>query len=84
MLTRGGYTLDTGPSVFTAPEVLAEAFAAVGESMAARLTLTPLDTTYRALYEEVDDWVQRLLIAKLLKEVTVAMPDGVLGQQGGA
>jgi phytoene desaturase len=52
VLTRGGYTLDTGPSVFTAPEVLAEAFSAVGESMADRLTLLPLDTTYRAQFAD--------------------------------
>jgi phytoene desaturase len=50
--TRAGYTLDTGPSVFTAPELLADTFAAVGERMADRLTLLPLDTTYRAQFAD--------------------------------
>jgi phytoene desaturase len=52
VLTRGGYTLDTGPSVFTAPELIADTFAAVGERMADRLTLLPLDTTYRARFAD--------------------------------
>ncbi|MGY5882220.1 phytoene desaturase family protein [Modestobacter lacusdianchii] len=49
---RAGYTLDTGPSVFTAPELVEETFAAVGERMADRLTLTPLETTYRAQFAD--------------------------------
>jgi phytoene desaturase len=52
VLTRAGYTLDTGPSVFTAPELIEDAFAAVGERMADRLTLLPLDTTYRAQFAD--------------------------------
>jgi phytoene desaturase len=52
VLTRDGYTLDTGPSVFTAPELVEDAFAAVGERMADRLTLTPLETTYRAQFAD--------------------------------
>jgi phytoene desaturase len=49
---RDGYALDTGPSVFTAPELLAETFAAVGEKLDERLTLLPLETTYRAQYAD--------------------------------
>ena len=51
-VVRGGYSLDTGPSVFTAPELLAETFAAVGEKLDERLTLLPLATTYRAQYAD--------------------------------
>jgi phytoene desaturase len=47
---RDGYALDTGPSVFTAPEILADTLAAVGEKLEDRLTLVPLETTYRAQY----------------------------------
>ena len=47
-----GYALDTGPSVFTAPEVLADTFAAVGEKTSDRLTLTPLETSYRAQFAD--------------------------------
>ncbi|MGY1855876.1 phytoene desaturase family protein [Modestobacter sp. SYSU DS0290] len=52
VVTRAGYTLDTGPSVFTAPEVLAEAFAAVGDRLEDRVPLTPLATTYRAQFAD--------------------------------
>ena len=49
---RAGYALDTGPSVFTAPEVLADTLAAVGEKLEERLTLLPLETTYRAQFAD--------------------------------
>jgi phytoene desaturase len=49
---RHGYTLDTGPSVFTAPEVLADTLAAVGEKLEGRLTLVPLETSYRARFAD--------------------------------
>jgi phytoene desaturase len=49
---RGGYALDTGPSVFTAPEIVADTLAAVGEKLEERLTLLPLETTYRAQFAD--------------------------------
>ena len=49
---RGGYVLDTGPSVFTAPEIVADTLAAVGEKLEDRLTLLPLETTYRAQFAD--------------------------------
>jgi phytoene desaturase len=66
VLTRAGYTLDTGPSVFTAPELLADTFAAVGERMADRLRLLPLDTTYRAQFadgSQLDEHADRTAFA---------------------
>jgi phytoene desaturase len=51
-VARDGYVLDTGPSVFTAPEVLADTLAAVGEKLEDRLTLLPLETTYRAQFAD--------------------------------
>ena len=47
-----GYTLDTGPSVFTAPELVADTLAAVGEKLDDRLELVPLTTSYRAQYAD--------------------------------
>ncbi|MGY1632138.1 phytoene desaturase family protein [Geodermatophilus sp. SYSU D01186] len=47
-----GYALDTGPSVFTAPELIADTLAAVGDKLEDRLTLTPLATTYRAQFAD--------------------------------
>jgi phytoene desaturase len=49
---RNGYALDTGPSVFTAPEIVADTLAAVGEKLEERLTLLPLETTYRARFAD--------------------------------
>jgi phytoene desaturase len=49
---RSGYALDTGPSVFTAPEVLEDTLAAVGDKLADRLTLLPLERTYRAQFAD--------------------------------
>lgn len=47
-----GYRIDTGPTVITMPDILDEAFAAVGDSLAARLTLHPLDPAYRASFAD--------------------------------
>jgi phytoene desaturase len=49
---RAGYALDTGPSVFTAPEIVADTLAAVGDKLEDRLTLLPLETTYRAQFAD--------------------------------
>jgi phytoene desaturase len=51
-VARGGYLLDTGPSVFTAPELIGDALACVGEKLEERLTLRPLETTYRATFAD--------------------------------
>src|SRR5215468_5626767 len=51
-LDIGGYAFDTGPTVLTMPEVIADAFAAVGEDMADWLTLTRLDPAYRAHFPD--------------------------------
>ncbi|WP_448623897.1 phytoene desaturase family protein [Geodermatophilus sp. URMC 64] len=51
-VARDGYVLDTGPSVFTAPEILADTLAAVDDKLADRLGLVPLETTYRAQFAD--------------------------------
>lgn len=48
----GGHAFDTGATVLTMPELLDEAFAAVGEKTADRLTLTRLDPAYRAHFAD--------------------------------
>jgi phytoene desaturase len=52
VVTRSGYVIDTGPSVLTGPEILADTFAAVGDRLEDRLTLLPLETTYRAQFAD--------------------------------
>jgi phytoene desaturase len=47
-----GYRLDTGPTVLTMPELIDEALAAVGDSVAARLDLVALHPAYRARFAD--------------------------------
>ncbi|MFJ9542195.1 phytoene desaturase family protein [Streptomyces sp. NPDC101225] len=51
-LTRRGYHIDTGPTVLTMPHLADEAFAAVGESLSARVDLVPLHPAYRAQFAD--------------------------------
>src|SRR5690606_37192964 len=48
----GPYRFDTGPSVLTMPNVLAEIFAAAGEDMDGWLPLRRLDPCYRLVYHD--------------------------------
>lgn len=48
----GSYRLDTGPTVLTMPELVDEALAAVGDSLAARLDLVALHPAYRARFAD--------------------------------
>ncbi|MER7586961.1 phytoene desaturase family protein [Micromonospora sp. NPDC127501] len=47
-----GYEFDTGPTVLTMPDLIAEALGAVGEELHDWLDLTPLDPAYRAYYPD--------------------------------
>jgi phytoene desaturase len=51
-LDTGGFRFDTGPTVLTMPELVAEALAAVGEELTDRLDLIPLDPAYRAAFAD--------------------------------
>jgi phytoene desaturase len=51
-LAADGYEFDTGPTVLTMPELIAEPLAAVGEELGDWLDLTPLDPAYRAHYPD--------------------------------
>lgn len=51
-LTVGGYEFDTGPTVLTAPELIGETLAAVGERLEDWLTLIRLDPAYRAHFPD--------------------------------
>ncbi len=51
-LSTGGYEFDTGPTVLTMPDLIAEPLNAVGENLADWLELTPLDPAYRAYYPD--------------------------------
>jgi phytoene desaturase len=49
---EGGYTFDTGPTVLTMPELVAECLGSVGESLDDWLTLRPLEPAYRARFAD--------------------------------
>jgi phytoene desaturase len=51
-IVRGGYHIDTGPTVLTMPHLADEAFAAVGDSLDARVDLVPLHPAYRARFAD--------------------------------
>ena len=48
----GTYHLDTGPTVLTMPDLLADCFAALGESLPDWVTLRRLDPAYRAQFAD--------------------------------
>lgn len=50
--TFEGYRVDTGATVLTMPELIDEAFAAVGTSLAAEVDLIRLDPAYRARFAD--------------------------------
>ncbi|MGW1727994.1 phytoene desaturase [Streptomyces sp. NPDC002306] len=51
-LVRGGYHIDTGPTVLTMPDLADEAFAAVGDSLRGRVDLIALHPAYRARFAD--------------------------------
>jgi phytoene desaturase len=51
-LSLDGFEFDTGPTVLTAPDLIAEPLAAVGENLEDWLTLTRLDPSYRAYFPD--------------------------------
>lgn len=52
LLTDAGYVFDTGPTVLTMPDLIAETLAGVGERLEDWLTLRPLTPLYRAHYAD--------------------------------
>ena len=52
LLELGGYRFDTGPTVFTMPDLLRESFDALGVAMEDFVTLKPVDPMYRATYHD--------------------------------
>ena len=47
-----GFSFDTGPTVLTMPDLIDDAFAALGEDYRDWLDLIPLDPAYRAFYPD--------------------------------
>jgi phytoene desaturase len=51
-LSLDGYQFDTGPTVLTMPDLLADLLGSVGEELADWIPLTPLDPAYRAHFAD--------------------------------
>ncbi|WP_330172292.1 phytoene desaturase family protein [Streptomyces sp. NBC_01498] len=52
LIERGGYRIDTGPTVLTMPGLVEDALAAVGDKLTDRLDLIPLHPAYRARFAD--------------------------------
>ena len=52
LLEDGGYAFDTGPTVLTMPDLIADALASVGEQLSDWLTLDPVQPLYRAQFAD--------------------------------
>ncbi|MGI8698400.1 MAG: phytoene desaturase family protein [Mycobacteriales bacterium] len=52
VLETAGYRFDTGPTVLTMPDLIADALGAVGERLEDWLDLAPVDPLYRAYYSD--------------------------------
>lgn len=50
LLSKSGYSFDTGPTVLTMPSLIEDVMASVGENLSDWLTLMPLRPLYRAFY----------------------------------
>jgi len=52
LIDDSGYRFDTGPTVLTMPDLIHDAFQAVGEDMTDWLDLVPVEPLYRAFYPD--------------------------------
>jgi phytoene desaturase len=52
LVEDGGYSFDTGPTVLTMPDLIADALASVGEELSDWLTLDPVQPLYRAQFAD--------------------------------
>jgi len=52
LLVDGGYSFDTGPTVLTMPDLIADTLGCVGEQLADWLELRPVRPLYRAYYPD--------------------------------
>ncbi|MFP3900941.1 MAG: phytoene desaturase family protein [Acidimicrobiia bacterium] len=73
---RNGFRFDTGPTVLTMPDLLADVFAAAGTSLDDHLHLTRLDPAYRACFADGSELRVRADRADMAAEVArVCGPD---------
>ena len=82
LLTDSGYAFDTGPTVLTMPGLIADALAAVGESLEDWLDLMPVEPLYRTTYPDGSVLDVHSDVARMTDEVErVCGPDEAAGYQ---
>ena len=69
LLEDAGYAFDTGPTVLTMPELIADALDCVGERLEDWLELTPVDPLYRAYYPDGSTLDVRADVGEMAEEV---------------
>ena len=69
LLETSGYAFDTGPTVLTMPDLIADALGAVGEELEDWLELLPLDPVYRAWFPDGSSLDVRADPAAMAEEV---------------
>lgn len=77
---EGTYRFDTGPTVLTMPDLIADAFDSIGEDMADWLTLTPVAPLYRSFYPDGSVLDVHADVDQMAEEIaTVIGPDEAAG-----
>ncbi len=80
LLSDSGYAFDTGPSVLTMPDLIADAFDCVGERMEDWLDLIPVAPLYRARYADGSTLDVHADPAQMSEEISrVCSPDEAAG-----
>jgi len=69
LLADSGYSFDTGPTVLTMPDLIADAFDCVGERLEDWLELVPVDPLYRAFYADGSQLDVRADVDAMAEEV---------------
>lgn len=64
-----GYRMDTGPTVLTMPDIVEQAFNAVGENMSEHLDLLPVDPAYDARFADGSSIAVRSDAEEMVQEV---------------
>ena len=82
IIEDGGYRFDTGPTVLTMPDLIADAFACVGEDLDDWLTLHRLDPLDRAWFADGSTLDVRADVAAMSAEIaSVVGPEDAAGYE---
>ncbi len=80
LLELGGYRFDTGPTVLTMPDLIADALACVGEELTDWLDLQPVRPAYRSYFPDGSVLDVRTDVEEMAEEVArVCGPDEAAG-----